>query len=72
MFKSAEPGETAQVARTGHQWGVGNRVRGALLLAVLLALLHGLLRLATGLTVSAMVGADADGVHRAFRASSAG
>jgi hypothetical protein len=45
MFKSAEPQDPAGLARAAHEWAVGNWVRGVLLAVVLLAVLHGLLRL---------------------------
>ena len=47
MFKSATPVDPVRLARAAHEWAVGNWVRGILLLVVLLALLRGLLQLAT-------------------------
>ncbi len=46
MFKSAQPVDSARLARAAREWSVGNWIRAALLVLVLLAVLHGLLQLA--------------------------
>ena len=46
MFKSTEPVEATGLARAAREWAVGNWIRGALLVVVLLAVVHGLLQLA--------------------------
>jgi predicted exporter len=44
MFKSTQPLDSARLARAARAWAVGNWIRGALLVLVLLAVLHGLLQ----------------------------
>jgi hypothetical protein len=46
MFKSAEPLDSARLARAAREWALGNWIRAALLVVVFLALLRGLLQLA--------------------------
>ncbi len=46
MFKSDAAQVPGRLARAAREWAIGNWVRGVLLALVVLALLHGLLRLA--------------------------